>query len=248
MLIDLTFNSLNAKIQVPELSVVIPVYNESASIERVLKEWDKELRDNNIDYHFIIVNDGSKDESLEIIKSLDLKIIIINKFNSGHGRSIRAGYDFSVNILKSPYILQIDSDGQSDPRFFKNFWLKRKEYDFILGERTKREDGLVRKLISILSFLSTSIIASINLKDPNSPYRLYNINTLSESLSLVNESFDLQNIALTFVVFQKKRKVKTVKIIFPERIGGESTYNLIKIFQAGFNMLFDLYFLRKKLK
>ena len=118
--------------------------------------------------------------------------------------------------------------------------------DFILGVRITREDGIIRKLTSKISLIITSFITSINLKDPNTPYRLFNLHTLRESLLLVNESFDIHNIALTFVILKKKYKHKTIEITFPNRIGGENSINLIKVFQMGLNMVFDLYFLRKK--
>jgi glycosyltransferase involved in cell wall biosynthesis len=230
------------------LSIVIPIYNESENISNVLDNWDKELKKINIDYCFIIVNDGSNDNSLEIIKSLKYNIILINKHNSGHGRTIRIGYEYAVKYIKSEYILQIDGDGQCDPKYLKSFWQNRLDYDFILGVRTIRGDGILRKIISKISKFITSFISSIDLKDPNTPYRLFKLNTLKESLKLVNESFDIHNIALTYVIIKNKYRYKTIKIEFPNRIGGNSSINFIKIFQMGLNLVFELYFLRKRLK
>lgn len=244
--IDLTiYNSKTVPLNF-ELSVVIPVYNESINIKKVLSDWDDELKKNKVNYCFIIVNDGSKDNSIEIIQSLDYDIILLNKHNSGHGRSIRLGYEYAANILKTNFILQIDSDGQCETRFFKEFWDIRLKYDFILGVRKRRGDGLIRKLTSKISLVITSIITSINLKDPNTPFRLFNNKTLKHSLGLINESFDIHNIALTYVILKNKFEYKTVEIYFPDRIGGENSINLPKVFQMGLNMLFDLYFLKKK--
>jgi glycosyltransferase involved in cell wall biosynthesis len=246
--IDTTINSLSPFNESYLLSIVIPVYNESQNIEIVLHDWDKELKRMQIDYCFIIVNDGSKDNSIEVIKSLGYNIFLLNKHNSGHGRSIRLGYDFAVNHIKSDFILQIDSDGQCDPKYFHLFWADRFKYDFVLGVRTTRGDGIIRKLTSKISLFITSLISSINLKDPNTPYRLFKINTLSEALNLINESFDVHNIAITYVILKKKFSYMTVEISFPNRIGGENSINLLKVFQMGLNMIFDLYFLKKKLK
>lgn len=245
---DLTLKNINQKFDFFDLSVVIPVYNESLNISSVLKSWDSELKKNKISYCFVIVNDGSTDDSLKIIKSLRYNIFLLDKRNSGHGRSIRLGYDFSVNFLKPTHILQIDSDGQCDIKFFKDFWKIRNDYDFILGNRTTRGDGLIRKLTSKVSLYATSLLTSINLKDPNTPYRLFNYETLKKSLPLINESFDIHNIALTYVIFKGNFKVKTVDISFPNRIGGENSINVLKVFQMGLNMLFDLFFLKKRFK
>lgn len=245
-LIDLTIHNIKYIDNNYELSIVIPVYNESVNIKSVITDWVLELDNHNINYCFVIVNDGSRDNSVEIIKSLSHNIIILDKHNSGHGRSIRLGYDFSVNNIKSDFILQIDSDGQCEPRFFKEFWDNRINYDFILGVRITRGDGLIRKLTSKISLFITSIITGVNLKDPNTPFRLFNNRTLKQSLSLINESFDIHNIALTYTIFKNKYKYKTVEIDFPDRIGGDNSINLTKVFQMGLNMLFDLYFLKKK--
>jgi len=247
-LIDLTIHNLKNIDQNYELSIVIPVYNESLNIKSVITDWVKELNNYNMNYCFVIVNDGSTDNSIEIIKSLNHNIIILDKHNSGHGRSIRLGYDFSVNNINSDFILQIDSDGQCETRFFKEFWDDRINYDFILGVRATRGDGLIRKLASKISLFITSIITRVNLKDPNTPFRLFKNQTLKQALNSINESFDVHNIALTYVIFKNKYKCKTVKIDFPNRIGGDNSINLPKVFQMGLNMLFDLYFLRKKIK
>lgn len=247
-IIELTINNLKKTNNSFELSIVIPVYNESVNIDKVLKDWDRYLSQLKIKYCFVIINDGSKDNSIEIIKSLDYNIIILNKHNSGHGRSIRLGYDFSVNVLDTDYILQIDSDGQCEPKYFIDFWSKRLDYDFVLGIRKTRGDGLTRMITSKISKLITSILTSINLKDPNTPYRLFNKETLKQSLELVNESFDIHNIAITYVILKKQFKYTTIEIDFPNRIGGENTINVLKVFQMGLNMLFDLYFLKKNLK
>ena len=246
--IDLTINNLNDSFKKFELSIVIPVYNESINIEKVLCDWDYELKKNNVNYCFVIINDGSKDKSIEIIKSLNFDIILLNKHNSGHGRSIRLGYDFSINNVKSDFILQIDSDGQCEPKFFKSFWNNRMNYDFILGVRKTRGDGLIRVLTSKVSLIITSLLTSINLKDPNTPYRLFNNKTLKDSLKLVNESFDVHNIALTYVILKNRYSYRTIEIDFPNRLGGENSINLLKVFQMGLNMILDLYSLKKKIK
>lgn len=246
--IDLTLNSISDTFKKYDLCIVMPVYNESANIQKVLTEWDEELKKNLDNFCFVVVNDGSRDHSKKIIESLDFNIYLLNKHNSGHGRSTRLGYDFSVKILKPNFILQIDSDGQCEPKYFKDFWNKRFDYDFILGIRKTRGDGVIRKLTSKTSLMLTSLLVSIYLKDPNTPFRLFNLKTLESSLNYINESFDIHNIALTYVILKNKFKTSTVEITFPDRIGGENSINVLKVFQMGLNMLFDLYFLKKKIK
>ena len=103
---------------------------------------------------------------------------------------------------------------------------------------------LIRYFTSKISLLLTSILTYKNLKDPNTPYRLFKKHVLREALLNIKESFDIQNIAITYVILKKKYKFSTVEISFPNRIGGKF-YKFFKSFQMGLNMLFDLYFLKK---
>lgn len=246
--IDLTIKNINEKYNKYDLCIVMPVYNESENIEKVLNDWNEELKKNVNNFCFVVVNDGSRDNSLKIIESLNLNIFLLDKHNSGHGRSTRLGYDFSVNVLDADYVLQIDSDGQCEPKYFIDFWSKRLDYDFVLGVRKTRGDGLSRMITSKVSKIITSLLTKVKMEDPNTPYRLFNKNTLKKSLKLVNESFDIHNIALTYVILKNQYKYSTVEIDFPNRIGGDNSINLLKVFQMGINMLFDLYFLKNKLK
>ena len=101
MIQDLTLKFGNKNYQT-ELIIVIPIYNEAENISNVLNEWIREFEYLDIKYQFILINDGSNDKTLDILLGFEElnpdKFLIINKINSGHGRSIRIGYDFSVMI------------------------------------------------------------------------------------------------------------------------------------------------------
>ena len=80
-----------------KLAVVIPFYNEEKSILRVVDEWISILNTKSMD--LILINDGSVDNSLKILKKIKKKyknLIIINKKNGGHGSAIIKGYSFAV--------------------------------------------------------------------------------------------------------------------------------------------------------
>ena len=247
MFLDLSLPEIKEKLKC-ELSVVIPVYNESLHIIQVLEEWKIIFNKLKIDYLFILINDGSKDDSLKIIQNQNFKSVVINKRNSGHGRSVRLGYDFSLTHTTSNYILQIDSDGQCRPNHFDKFWNEKNNYDFILGKRVNRGDGIVRKLTSKISSYLSSIILGSNLNDPNTPYRLISREILEKSLKYIPESFDIHNIALTYSIKKNKGSIKRLDISFPMRMGGENSINLTSVAQMGISMLFGLYLLKKKNK
>jgi len=229
-----------------DLSIVIPIYNEEANILNLLQTWEKELKSYKINYLFVLVNDGSTDLSLKIIQDFNSNKVIINKINSGHGRSIRQGYDFALTFTDCSFILQIDSDGQCDPQFFKLFWNQKDNYDALIGKRVLRHDGksrvLISKILSLLSFLVTRV----KIIDPNTPYRVFNRKTLEFCLSKINCSLDIHNVAITFILKKYKFSIGRVPITFLNRSGGVNSINVFKIIQMGINLLFDLHQLNKK--
>ena len=103
-----------------KLLVIIPVFNEQNSIKKVFDEWNSEIKKFKIDYKILIINDGSTDNTQTVLKKIKAKnIIIINNKNLGHGRSCIFGYLYSIK-KNFTYVLQIDGDGQCDPKYFKN--------------------------------------------------------------------------------------------------------------------------------
>ena len=180
-----------------------------------------------ISYVFILVNDGSKDKSLDLIKSIELPIVVLNKYNSGHGRSLRHGYDFSVQRTTSKYTLQIDSDGQCRPEHFKTFWESRNKYHAIIGKRKNRKDGFFRVITTKLAKSLSSLIVNVKLEDPNTPYRLIENQTLLQCLNLIPESFDIHNIALSYILKKQKFTTYHPEISFPDRFGGTNSINIM---------------------
>ena len=101
--------------QSPDLAVVMPIYNEAANIGSVLDEWFLALDKVSVNFLFFAINDGSTDDTTKILSSLTHelgpRLWVVNKKNSGHGRSCRFGYEQAL-AEGAPWILQIDSVDQ----------------------------------------------------------------------------------------------------------------------------------------
>jgi glycosyltransferase involved in cell wall biosynthesis len=225
----------------PDLIVVMPIYNEEANIAVVLAEWQAALRKEGIAFRILAVNDGSKDDTLAILRKLQeqnpAEIEIADKPNSGHGRSCRHGYDAAVRA-GAGWILQIDSDGQCDPAFFAEFWRARESADGVFGLRVRRDDGFLRTMVSKACRFLTMAWTGVDLKDANVPYRLLRREKLESALRKVPADFDIHNIALTLAL-KRDPSVRWayVPIRFRERQGGTNSINLPKIARMGWNML-----------
>jgi glycosyltransferase involved in cell wall biosynthesis len=203
-----------------ELSVVIPVFNEEKNIGELLKDWQLTLQAIPIRYRFIIINDGSTDNSLPILQSiarqmtstaehrqsdtnLQPPITIHTQSNAGHGPSILAGYKLA---LDTDWVFQIDSDHQHDPAAFAILWENRNKFDFLLGERKEKNATLPRKWISFSSWLIVRLLYGKRIKDVNSPYRLIRSSELKEILTFIPAKAFAPNILLTawFVYFETR--------------------------------------------
>lgn len=183
-----------------ELAVVMPVYNEAAGIADVINEWQVALKAHAIHYRLFIVDDGSTDATPAALFSLQGKhpdqLVVITQTNSGHGQACRTGYEAALRH-SAKWILQIDSDGQCDSRFFPEFWNARSQANCIFGVRVHRDDGALRSIISSLAGFLIGLVTRCNLKDVNVPYRLLERTVLDDALRKIPPDFDLLNIGLT---------------------------------------------------
>jgi glycosyltransferase involved in cell wall biosynthesis len=224
-----------------ELIAVMPIYNEEANIASVVTEWLDAFTQARIVSRLLAINDGSTDTTLKVLKQLQLQfpdqLFVIDKANSGHGRTCRVGYDTALQ-QQAPWIFQIDSDGQCDPAFFPAFWRKRNDADCIFGKRIARDDGTIRRLIQAACRLLTTVATGRDLKDANVPYRLIKREALHKALRCVPSDFDMQNVALTFALKRDPSlRWGYVPIRFRARQGGTNSINLPKIAKMGWRML-----------
>jgi len=215
-----------------DLAIVMPVYNEQASIRKVVSEWFYELENWTENFIFIVLNDGSRDGTLRLLERLleekGARLSIVNQENIGHGRSCIKGYQLAIDAGVE-WILQIDSDGQCDPKYFFRFWNQRDRYDIIFGRRNRREDGARRILASMILKLFILFLYRVNCIDANVPYRLMNAEKIKILLPKITNKVDLANIALSILLHkQKALRIGSVNITFRERYGGEPSVSFTK--------------------
>ena len=112
----------------------------------MIEQWYPVVERIGGDSRLVILNDGSKDATYKKIQNYQKnhdRLIGIDKPNEGHGGTILRGYRYAVE-KGADYIFQTDSDGQTLPEEFWQFWEKRQKCGLLIGYRQKREDGLSR--------------------------------------------------------------------------------------------------------
>ena len=214
----------------PELAVVMPVYNEQASIRKVVREWFEEVQNWTENFIFIVLDDGSRDGThnllLRLQQELGPRLEVLKHANQGHGQTCLSGYRHALKI-GVPWILQIDSDGQCDPQYFFRFWNKRGNLDAILGHRVRRDDGWQRVAASHILRITIFLFAATNCRDANVPYRLMSAESVRRCVDRIPRTFFLCNVALS-VLLKRDRSIRHghIPVRFRERYGGEPSVPL----------------------
>lgn len=233
------------------LYIVIPAYNEEENITDVINGWYPVVEKyGSKKSKLVILNDGSKDNTSKVVKELKKSrplLEVVDKENSGHGSTVLYGYRYALDN-GADYIFQTDSDGQTLPSEFKNFWKLRNDYDMVIGHRNKREDGISRVFVTKVLKLVIKVAFKESVVDANTPFRLMNRVSLEDCMSLIPEDFNLSNVVLSVVYQKKNYKVKYLPVTFRPRQGGVNSINLKKISGIGKKALKDFKSINKSFK
>jgi len=162
------------------VEVLLPVHNEGGSIESTIRDMHAELSGvTNIG--FIVCEDGSRDNSKEVLKTLAAELPIrlnLSDARKGYSKAMREG----MEMCEADYLLCLDSDGQCDPRDFAKFWEARNDADVVIGWRVNRADPMVRRIFSRFFYLLYQIVFRTPVHDPSCPYVLMR-NSVAKSMA-----------------------------------------------------------------
>jgi len=221
--------------------IIMPVYNEEISLGHVVKSWYPILEKNCNVFTLCILNDGSKDNTLQIANQLAAKhshVKVIDKSNTGHGQTCAYGYQLALDN-GAEWVFQMDSDGQCDPQFFHLFAEQATKHNGIYGYRAKREDGFQRYLVSrIVSYFALAA-TGVWVRDANVPYRLMHKTSLENIIQKIPKDFHLSNI-LVSVLQQKNNKIHWIDIVFKDRFGGTPSVKPYSFAKHGFKLFNQL--------
>lgn len=221
----------------PEVSIVLPFYNEEGNVKKVLQDLSSEFRKAKFDYEIIAVNNGSWDKTPAIIsdvakKNKRVKRVDVQK-NQGYGFGIITG----LKRARGKYIGYGWGDGQvlaSDfVRVFKE--LKSKNVDICKVKRINREEGIFRIIESKVYNTLLRILFFINLKDVNGCPKIMR-REVYESLKLQSKDWFLDP-ELIIKARRKGYKILEIPIIFKKREKGKSKVDLKTPFEFSKNIL-----------
>lgn len=216
------------------LCIVMPVYNEEEAIGPVLGKWAKALDELGIDYTIRPYNDGSKDNSLQVMREVAKglpRVDVRDKPNGGHGNTILTGYR-EASLDAYDWIFQIDSDDEMGPEKFGELWEKRNEYDFLVGYRDGRKQALPRKVVSFVSRLCVRLFYGKSIWDVNTPYRLMRVEKFTSFYQAIPLTTFAPNVLLSGLVARYKLRFFEMPVPQHDRTTGEVSIKKWKLFKA----------------
>ncbi len=216
-----------------QIYFVIPAYNESKAIGKVIENL------NNSGYKkLIIINDGSKDNTSEVISKYKDVILLEHVINRGQGAALKTGMDFALKEKNCKYIVHFDSDGQhriSDlPKFLEV--LEKEQADIALGSRflLKESKMLVpfkKRILLKAAILVTALLSSIKLTDTHNGYRVMN-KKAGKEIEITMDGFEHASEIIDEIA-RKKIKYKEVPVFIDytdySKQKGQKMSNSIKI-------------------
>jgi dolichol-phosphate mannosyltransferase len=195
----------------PELSIVMPAYNEDAVIAEVVTAWLQELERLGIDYEFLVYDDGSRDETGRILERLAWQqrgLMVTRKANSGHGPTILRGYREAIG----EWVFQVDSDDEMGPEHFAGLWEQRDDYDLLIGRSQHRDSLLARRLITAMSRATVWTLFGSAVTDVNTPYRLIRRSSLIALLSMIPDGTLAPNAIISGLAARSGLRVREVAV------------------------------------
>jgi len=220
-----------------KLSIVIPVYNEKNTIERIV---DLVLGVEGIDKEIVVVDDGSTDGTVDILKKIGEKYqnikIVIKGENRGKGHTLKVGFKETTG----DYVIIQDADLEYDPQDYKKLLraLGEEKVDVIYGSRFS---GSYEKMSTLHYFgnkiltLITNIFFGVMLTDMETCYKLVPGDFI-RSIDIKSERFDFEP-EITAKILKSGLKIKEVPISYKGRAFSEGK----KItWRDGFNAVYTL--------
>ncbi|MCD6596217.1 MAG: glycosyltransferase family 2 protein [Bacteroidales bacterium] len=197
------------------ISLVIPLYNEEKLVDELMSRCLKVLNEIGDDFELIIIDDGSKDQTLE--KLIDrkenekrIKIISLSR-NFGHQAAITAGLEFA----RGDFVAMMDGDLQDPPELITEMYilLKSGSFDIINGKRKSRKEGLQKRLLISIFHKIFGNVSGLKEIENVGNFSMFNRSVLLALLSLKEKIRYLPGLR-SFIGFKQgfieyDRKVRT---------------------------------------
>ena len=218
--------------------VVIPAYNEALNIEKTVQD----IHENAPWVDYVVINDGSKDNTLDVIQKN--KFNYIDGFcNLGLFGAVQTG--FKLGFMEDyDVVIQFDGDGQHSAEYIEPL-VKEIENgnNIVIGSRfvTEKKPFTARMIGSRLIAGAIKMVTGKTIKDPTSGFRAYDKACINDYATETNNPPEPDTLVY---MLRKQRKIKEIQVEMSEREFGESYLNLVNTIKYMSRMMVSIFLIQ----
>ena len=225
------------KMRAGQILIIIPAYNEADNIERVVDD----LVMNYPQYDYVVINDGSSDDTRKICVQREYNLLDL-PVNVGLSGAIKAGMRYA-NYYGYDYVVQIDGDGQHDPKYIAAMadTMKKMGCDIVIGSRfkTEKKPGGLRMLGSRLISGAIYITTGKKIQDVTSGMRLFDKRMIKRFGYDIHYSPEPDTLAY---LLNCGFHIEEIQVKMRERMAGDSIYgSLLASARYMLQMMFSIF-------
>lgn len=219
------------------ISIIIPVCNEEGNIAGLHQEIVGVCQSAGYDFEIIIVDDGSSDQTGEIVKKLSPVKLVSFRKNFGQTAALDAG----IKIAKNEYVITMDGDNQNDPADIPNLikHLEDNKLDVVSGWRRKRKDSFSKKIASRGADWLRRFFINDKIHDSGCSLKVYKKECF-DKLSLYGEMHRF----IPAILAIKGYKIGEISVNHRPRISGKTKYNWKRLIKGSIDLI-SVWFWRK---
>jgi undecaprenyl-phosphate 4-deoxy-4-formamido-L-arabinose transferase len=215
----------------PEVSIVVPVFNEESTLVELHAEVARALDGES--YELVLVNDGSRDGSREILHELAARhpevVAVELSRNFGQHPAVLAGF----SIARGRYVVTLDADLQNPPSEIPRLLAElRAGHDVVGSVRENRQDPWLRKRVSALVNTVATASMGVGMSDYGCMLRGYSREVTDEIIELAEQSAFIPALAMMIA-----RDPVEIPVAHGERDRGRSKYSPLKLMRLGFDLI-----------
>lgn len=206
----------------PDLSVVIPFYNEGPNVEPLLSELRQCLDALAVNHEVIAIDDGSSDNTAAVLTQISSAWPLLHTITLPRNRGQAAALWTGFTAARGAWIATLDGDGQNPPAELAHLWAERMTADLLNGRRRRREDSQLRRTMSRIANGFRRLLLDDGVDDSGCALRLFRREVLASLLPLRTLYSFIPAMASTH-----GWTVRQLDVAHRPRVAGVSKYGLL---------------------
>ena len=223
-----------------DISIIIPIFNEKESLVELTKKIELVMKKHKYNYEVYYIDDGSKDKSWELIKTISKKNKNIKgvQFTRNYGKS--AALNTAFKLVKGNVVITLDGDLQDDPNEIPGLYkmIIKEDYDLVSGWKKDRYDNVLTKNIPSKIFnWATQKLSKIKLHDFNCGIKAYKLNVI-KSIELYSDMHRYIPVIVKWAGFEK---IGEKVVLHHKRKFGVSKYGINRFWNGIIDLILIMF-------